>query len=126
MEPVILVKIQDWLKTNPTAAQTQRFQQLLALGQSLEKVLIPLGVVRPDWRKNSRLAGIDSELKKSFFAGIADLIKAAISYRTMLPRRTQDEIAKVLLKQGAFLWIIRTNQVGGFDPNIKPIAPTGF
>ncbi len=119
-------EIQDWLKTNPAAAQTQRFQQLLALGQSLEKVLIPLGVVRPDWRKNSRLAGIDSELKKSFFAGIANLIKAAISYRTMLPRRTQDEIAKVLLKQGAFLWIIRTNQVGGFDPNIEPIAPTGF
>ncbi len=119
-------QIQDWLKTNPAAAQTQRFQQLLALGQSLEKVLIPLGVVRPDWRKNSRLAGIDSELKKSFFAGIANLIKAAISYRTMLPRRTQDEIAKVLLKQGAFLWIIRTNQVGGFDPNIEPIAPTGL
>ena len=119
-------QIQEWLKTNPAAAQTQRFHQLLALGQSLEKVLIPLGVVRPDWRRNSRLAGIDSELKKSFFAGIANLIKAAISYRTMLPRRTQDEIAKVLLKQGAFLWIIRTNQVGGFDQNIEPIAPTGF
>ena len=119
-------EIQDWLKTNPTAVQTQRFQQLLALGESLEKVLIPLGIVRPDWRKNSRLAGIDSELKKSFFSGIANLIKAAISYRTMLPRRTQDEIAKVLLKQGAFLWIIRTNQVGGFDPNIEPIAPTGL
>ncbi|WP_333395721.1 abortive infection protein [Microcoleus sp. N9_A1] len=119
-------QIQDWLKTNPAAAQTQRFHQLVALGESLEKVLIPLGIVRPDWRKNSRLAGIDSELKKSFFAGIANLIKAAISYRTMLPRRTQDEIAKVLLKQGAFLWIIRTNQVGGFDPNIEPIAPTGL
>lgn len=119
-------QIQDWLKTNPTHAQTQRFHQLVALGESLEKVLMPLGIVRPDWRKNSRLAGIDSELKKTFFAGIATLIKAAISYRTMLPRRTQDEIAKVLLKQGAFLWIIRTNQVGGFDPDIEPIAPTGF
>ncbi len=119
-------QIQDWLKTNPAAAQTQRFHQLVALGESLEKVLIPLGIVRPDWRKNSRLAGIDSELKKTFFVGIANLIKAAISYRTMLPRRTQDEIAKVLLKQGAFLWIIRTNQVGGFDPNIEPIAPTGL
>ncbi|MEG4941035.1 abortive infection protein [Microcoleus sp. F4-D5] len=119
-------QIQNWLKTHPTDAQTQRFHQLVALGESLEKVLMPLGIVRPDWRKNSRLAGIDSELKKSFFAGIANLIKAAISYRTMLPRRTQDEIAKILLKQGAFLWIIRTNQVGGFDPDIEPIAPTGF
>ncbi|MEG4004520.1 abortive infection protein [Microcoleus sp. Pol11C1] len=119
-------QIQDWLKTHPTDAQTQRFHQLVALGESLEKVLMPLGIVRPDWRKNSRLAGIDSELKKTFFVGIANLIKAAISYRTMLPRRTQDEIAKVLLKQGAFLWIIRTNQVGGFDPDIEPIAPTGL
>ncbi|MEG4987671.1 abortive infection protein [Microcoleus sp. BR0-C5] len=119
-------QIQDWLKTHPTDAQTQRFHQLVALGESLEKVLMPLGIVRPDWRKNSTLAGIDAELKKTFFAGIATLIKTAISYRTMLPRRTQDEIAKVLLKQGAFLWIIRTNQVGGFDPDIKPIAPTGL
>ncbi|MEP6515925.1 abortive infection protein [Microcoleus vaginatus] len=119
-------QIQDWLKTHPTDAQTQRFHQLVALGESLEKVLMPLGIVRPDWRKNSRLAGIDSELKKTFFVGIANLIKAAISYRTMLPRRTQDEIAKIFLKQGAFLWIIRTNQVGGFDPDIEPIAPTGL
>ncbi|MBD1829600.1 abortive infection protein [Microcoleus vaginatus GB1-A2] len=119
-------QIQDWLKAHPTDAQTQRFHQLVALGESLEKVLMPLGIVRPDWRKNLRLAGIDSEVKKSFFAGIADLIKAAISYRTMLPRRTQDEIAKILLKQGNFLWIIRTNQVGGFDPDIEPIAPTGL
>lgn len=119
-------QIQDWLKTHPTDEQTQRFHQLVALGESLEKVLIPLGIVRPDWRRNSRLAGIDSELKKTFFVGIVNMIKAAISYRTMLPRRTQDEIAKVLLKQGAFLWIIRTNQVGGFDPDIDPIAPTGF
>ena len=73
-----------------------------------------------------RLAGIDSELKKSFFAGIVNSIKAAMSYRTMLPRRTQDAIAKILLKQGSFLWIIRTNQVGGFDPDIEPIAPTGL
>ena len=119
-------QIQDWLKTNPAAAQTQRFQQLVALAQSLEKVLIPLGVVRPDWRKNSRLAGIDSEIKKSLFAGIANSLKAAISYRTMLPRRTQNEIAKILLKQGSFLWIIRTNQVGGCDAEIEPIAPTGL
>ncbi|WP_293337829.1 abortive infection protein [Microcoleus sp. CAWBG58] len=119
-------QIQDWLKTHPTAAQTERFNQLVALGESLEKVLIPLGVVRPDWRKNTRLAGIDSELNKTFFAGIMNSFKAAMSYRTMLPRRTQDAIAKILLKQGAFLWIIRTNQVGGFDPDIEPIAPTGL
>ena len=119
-------QIQDWLTANPTDAQTQRFHELVALGQSLEKVLIPLGIVRSDWRKNAKLAGIYANLKKSRFASITNPLKAAISYRTMLPRRTQDEIAKVLLKQGSFLWIIRTNQVGGFDANIEPIAPTGL
>lgn len=119
-------QIQDWLKANPTDAQTQRFHELVALGQSLEKVLIPLGIVRPDWHKNAKLAGISANSKKSRFAIVTNPLKAAISYRTMLPRRTQDEIAKILLKQGAFLWIIRTNQVGGLDPDISPIAPTGL
>jgi predicted Abi (CAAX) family protease len=119
-------QIQDWLTANPTDAQTQRFHELVALGQSLEKVLIPLGIVRSDWRKNAKLAGINANSKKSRFAIVTNPLKAAISYRTMLPRRTQDEIAKILLKQGAFLWIIRTNQVGGFDPDISPIAPTGL
>lgn len=119
-------QIQDWLKANPTDAQTQRFDRLVALGHSLEKVLVPLGIVRPDWRKNAQLAGIDCNLKPSIFAPITHPIKAFISYRTMLPRRTQDEIAKILLKQGEFLWVIRTNQVGGFDPDIEPIAPTGL
>lgn len=119
-------QIQYWLKANPTDAQTQRFDQLVALGQSLEKVLIPLGIVRPDWRKNPKLAGIDCNLKPSLFASITHPLKAAIGYRTMLPRRTQNEIAKILLKQGAFLWVIRTNQVGGFDADIEPIAPTAI
>ncbi len=119
-------QIQDWLTANPIDAQTQRFHELVALGQSLEKVLIPLGIVRSDWRKNAQLAGVSANSKKSRFAIITNPLKAAISYRTMLPRRTQDEIAKILLKQGAFLWIIRTNQVGGFDANIEPIAPTGL
>ncbi|MCU0547339.1 MAG: abortive infection protein [Oscillatoriaceae cyanobacterium Prado104] len=119
-------QIQDWLKANPSDAQTQRFDRLVALGESLEKVLVPLGIVRPDWRKNAQLAGIDCNLKPSLFAPITHPVKAFISYRTMLPRRTQDEIAKILLKQGEFLWVIRTNQVGGFDPDIEPIAPTGL
>ncbi|WP_377476675.1 MAG: abortive infection protein [Microcoleus anatoxicus] len=117
-------QIQDWLKTHPTDAQTQRFQELIALGKSLEKILIPLGIVRPDWRKNARLVGIRAHPKKTHFRRLTNPVKAAISYRTMLPRRTQDELAKILLKQASFLWIIRTNQVGGFDANIEPVPPT--
>jgi predicted Abi (CAAX) family protease len=119
-------QIQAWLKANPTDEQTQRFHQLLDLGISLEKILVPLGIVRPDWHKNTKLAGINSNSKKSRFVNTTNPVKSVISYRTILPRRTQDKIAKILLKQGAFLWIIRTNQIGGFDPDIEPIAPTGF
>ncbi len=42
----------------------------------------------------------------------------------MLPRRAHDEMASLLLKQGARLWFIRTNQVGGWDAKILPYAPT--
>jgi len=44
----------------------------------------------------------------------------------MLPRRANDEIATILLKHGAKLWFVRTNQVGGFEDNITPIAPTAL
>jgi predicted Abi (CAAX) family protease len=44
----------------------------------------------------------------------------------MLPRWAHDEIATIFLKQGASLWFIRTNQVGGFDPDIQPKAPTAI
>jgi predicted Abi (CAAX) family protease len=42
----------------------------------------------------------------------------------MLPRLASETIAKQFLKQGAMVWILRTNQVGGYDPDIELIAPT--
>ena len=40
----------------------------------------------------------------------------------MLPRRAHDKIAKILLVHGAQLWFIRTNQVGGNNQDVKPLA----
>ena len=54
------------------------------------------------------------------------LFRTATTWRTMLPRRANDEIATILLKHGAKLWFVRTNQVGGFEDNITPIAPTAL
>ncbi|NJR63884.1 MAG: hypothetical protein HC769_37060 [Cyanobacteria bacterium CRU_2_1] len=48
---------------------------------------------------------------------------ALTTWRTMLPRRAYDELLSLLLKQGAKLWFLRTNQVGGSDPDILPLAP---
>ncbi|NEP53662.1 MAG: abortive infection protein, partial [Moorea sp. SIO3C2] len=52
------------------------------------------------------------------------ILRGLASWRTVLPRRGHDEIASLLLNHGAKLWVIRTNQVGGFDPDIIPYAPT--
>ncbi|MCU0549723.1 MAG: hypothetical protein MUC48_10285 [Leptolyngbya sp. Prado105] len=35
--------------------------------------------------------------------------------RTLLPRKASDTIVKVFLDHGASAWVLRTNQVGGYD-----------
>ena len=114
-------KIQDWLQRHPNDLQTLRFERLVKLGRSLEKNLIPWKTVRSDWYDNTVLAGTrePDSLMLTF-------IKAITTWRTVMPRQVHDEIATILLKNGASLWVIRTNQVGGFDPDIVPCAPTAF
>jgi predicted Abi (CAAX) family protease len=115
-------QIQDWLKRHPRDPQTQRFEQLVQLGRSLEDQLIPLGIVRSDWQKNAQtLAGTSLEpgAFRSFMAALT-------TWRTLLPRRAHDEIATIFLKNQASIWSIRTNQVGGLDPDIEPLAPTAL
>ncbi|MEH1850131.1 MAG: CPBP family glutamic-type intramembrane protease [Nostoc sp.] len=41
-----------------------------------------------------------------------------------MPRQAQDDLATIFLKHGAIMQVLRTNQVGGWQPNITPIAPT--
>jgi len=54
------------------------------------------------------------------------LLRGLVSWRTMLPRLASDTIVELFLSQGAAMWVLRTNQVGGFDPDIEPVAPTTF
>ncbi|MGF1990723.1 MAG: CPBP family glutamic-type intramembrane protease [Nostoc sp. ZfuVER08] len=160
-------QIQTWLNANSNHPQTSRFQQLIKLGQALEKQLTPLGIVRADWQSQaSILAGTGigktssspseldkgkgkgergkvlnplpstpSPLKKpdpafldwqstgeafqdrSIWAGLT-------TWRTIMPRQAQDELAAIFLKQGAIMQVWRTNQVGGWQADITPIAPT--
>ena len=114
--------IQDWLRCHSNDPQTQRFEQLLELGRSLEQELVPLGIVRSDWRSNAgKLSGTGAANNI-----ISNLFEGITTWRTMIPRRAQDEIATILLKNGATLWVLRTNQVGGLDPDITPRAPTAL
>lgn len=113
-------QIQDWLNRHPQDVQTQRFEQLRRLGEMLERSLVPLGIVRSDWRRDrEKLVGIGNEDNI-----IIALIRGFLSWRTMVPRRAQDEIVTTWLKNSASLWVLRTNQVGGYNPDITPLAPT--
>ena len=114
--------IQDWLEEHPQHPQTLRFQQLTNLSKGLEQQLLPLRIVRADWESGvDILAGIGDTKKpfrdSSIWAGLT-------SWRTIMPRQAQDELAALFLKQGAKLWFLQTYQVGGWNPEIIPLAPT--
>ncbi len=112
----------NWLKEHPYQVQTQKFEQLKNLVQDLNKILIPSGVVRADWKQNAQvLAGVAGGERlirgETFLDGLR-------SWRTMLPRRAHDEISAIFLHNNASLWFLRTNQILGWDSTIFPLAPT--
>ncbi len=99
----------------------QILQPLARLGERLENALVPVGIVRPDWQQNSEvLAGIrDQSLDNK-----TNLATQLLSWRTIIPRVAYDQLATIFFDQGATLRFLRTNQVGGNDPSILPLAPT--
>lgn len=114
--------IEQWIQDHPDSPQLERMGRLGSLAQDLERRLVPYGVVRSDWRRNTEaLAGINN---RGHFTHDSSLLNALLSWRSMLPRRAQDELAQIFLDYGAQLWFLRTNQVGGEDPTILPLAPT--
>ncbi len=120
------LQIQTWVRTNPNHPQTLRFQQLVELGKSLEKQLAPLGIVRADWQSQAGiLAGTGiGETRKPFQDG--SIWAGLTTWRTIMPRQVQDDLAAIFLKHGATMQVLRTNQVGGWQSNITPLAPTVF
>ncbi len=110
------------LENHPDHPQVARFLEFVALAQELESFLAPLGVIRPDWKNNSEyLAGINH---REGFITEQRLQTIVLSPKSIMPRRAHDEVSRRFLEQGAQLWFLRTNQVGGFDPNIVPVAPS--
>ena len=114
--------IQAWLAANPQHPETLRFRRLVQLGQQLEAQLAPLGIVRSDWASNvENLSGITTQ---PHWTSRSQITTALASWRTLLPRRAHDEVSTLMLTEGANLWVLRTNQIGGYDPAISPRAPT--
>jgi predicted Abi (CAAX) family protease len=86
----------------------------------LERQLTPFRISRPDWQNNAEsVAGVASTTDQ--VPGFWDQV---LSWRTVFPRVAHDQFATALFKQGASLRVWRTNQVGGWDASIAPLAPT--
>lgn len=108
--------LENWQRHEPD--QTQRFQQLLTLKQNLKRELMLLGGAHADWQKGTKSLGscFEDRPLKNLSIGLA-------SWRTLLTRTASNTIVKNFLEQGADIWVLRTNQVGGYDPNIVPLSP---
>jgi len=118
-------QITTWLENHAEDPQTALFQDLLALGQSVQRELVPLGIARPDWQDNAqKLVGIESGDRPA--RNVNTPINNLLSWRTVIPRVAYDNVTAILLNHGAELWFLRTNQVGGADPTILPLAPTAL
>jgi predicted Abi (CAAX) family protease len=100
-------------------AQALRFAQLAELAADIRSTLLPFGAARADWQSNRDTLGISPE--EDLVEGLLTGLK---SWRTLLPRLACETIARLFLEKGATVWVLRTNQVGGYDPDIAPIAPT--
>ncbi|MFQ4136092.1 CAAX protease [Nodosilinea sp. PGN35] len=108
--------LKAWEADNPE--QARQFQQLLDLRRNLQQKLLPFGSARADW----------ADERESLGSNLSDfplqtLGRGLLSWRTMLPRKASDTITQLCLRHGASLWVLRTNQVGGHDPTIEPLAP---
>lgn len=117
--------VRQWLAENSTHPEAVRARQFIRLGIALENMLTPYGVIRPDWRDNAEiLAGIAPA--DQVFDNQRGLISGALSWQNMMPRWSHDQIARIFLQNGADLWFLRTNMVGGYDASIFPLPPTGL
>ena len=115
-------EISNWLATQPDDPGAGKFWTFVNLGKDLVDLLAPYGVVRPDWQHNAKaLAGVNS---RNGFVSNRSVVNTLLSWRSMMPRRAHDELSRTFLEHGAQLWFLRTNQVGGWDPEIAPVSPT--
>ncbi len=108
--------VEDWKKQHPE--QLHRLEQLEHLALDLKRLLLPWGTARADWKNQAEVLGSTLEDDP-----VQNLIRSLLTWRTILPRLTSDEVIQAFLRQGGSAWVLRTNQVGGFDPDIEPVAP---
>ncbi len=109
-------KADQWQQQHPD--QRLRLEKLEQLTEDFKHLLLPWGTARADWKNNEEVLGGTLEEHP-----IQRIIRGLISWRTMLPRLTSNEVTNVFLDRGGEAWLLKTTQVGGVNPNIKPVAP---
>jgi predicted Abi (CAAX) family protease len=112
-------QIKAWITANPEHPQNQRLQRLVALNKAIEDRLITWQT-RADWVDPFQSL-IGTRLADS---PVTTVVNALTSWRSLLPRLANDSLAEIFLNHGASLWLLQTYQVGGWDQEIEPIAPT--
>ncbi|MDM7953961.1 MAG: CPBP family glutamic-type intramembrane protease [Cyanobium sp. CZS 25K] len=113
----------DQLRRRRRELDGRELPKLASLAQSLDALLTPFGMVRDDWRHNASLLGTPGDGPDRFKAS-RSLWEGLLSWRSMLPRRGHDEMARVFLRHGDPLQILRTNQLPGANQRLAPLAPT--
>jgi predicted Abi (CAAX) family protease len=109
-------RAREWTQVNPDAAP--KIKQLIRLGRSLKRDLLPWGTARADWKGHETVLGssLEDDPLKQLWMGL-------VSWRTVLPRVASDAVVQSFLQQGATVLVLRTSQVGGSNPDIDSIAP---
>jgi len=105
-----------WRREQPE--QAERLGRLLRFEQDLRRRLLPCGSLRPDWLHQSAVLGASPAERP-----LSELLHAAGSWRTALPRLAADTVLRVFLEHGAELLVLRSDQPGGVQPAIEPVAP---
>ena len=113
-----------WIEQHADHPETQQFEKLISLAKTLNDSLSPQGVVRADWKQNAESLASVTQRHQLPFIKDNTLTSGLLSWRSMIPRSGFDTISKIFLDHDAQLWFLRTNQLGGWDPTIEPVAPT--
>ena len=108
--------VEQWKKEHPE--QLYRLERLEQLTEDFKHLLLPWGTARADWENDAEVLGSTLEDNP-----VQSLIRGLVTWRTLLPRLTSEEVVQAFLKQNASVWVLRTNQVGGTNPDIEPVAP---
>jgi predicted Abi (CAAX) family protease len=104
-----------WRREHP--AQAARLGQVERLSTDLRRRLGGSG--RADWDYQAPTLGLSESAFTTLRRGLR-------SWRAVLPRKASDTVVRECLRHGAAVWVLRTNQIGGDDPDIAPIAPMTF